>query len=60
MIIKFGDIFYSDYFKSNGVVVEYVDADNWWFVMEKGNYSMHINRARTRPENLKWIRRACK
>ena len=52
MSIKFGDIFYSEYFKTRGVVVSYIDDKNWWFVLE--NRPSHTFKAQSPPSELKW------
>ena len=51
---EFGDIFYSEYFKSRGVVVSYKDEDNWWFVLESNGQMV---KARAKPNELRWLRR---
>lgn len=50
----FGTIFYSDYFKSYGVVVRYKNDDNWYFAIEK--QPMRVLKAQTKLSKLKTIR----
>ena len=53
-----GDIFYSKYFDTNGIVVEYKDDNNWWFMLQKdGQYSKPILKARCKPHEVSWIQR---
>jgi hypothetical protein len=50
--IKFGDVFYSEFFKSRGVVVEYLNEYKWSFVLE--SRPSQILTAQSTPNNLKW------
>lgn len=52
---KFGDMFYSEFFKSNCVVVRYEDQHNWYFVVETKRHPI-VLKAQARPEELVWIR----
>ena len=52
--VKFGDMFYSDYFKSNCVVVKSI-GNEWYFCVEKGDYAGVIQRARSNPEIIAFI-----
>jgi hypothetical protein len=52
MNVKFGDVFYSEYFKSKGVVVKYIDDKDWWFVIE--SQPSRILKAQADPIQLKW------
>ena len=50
---KFGDVFYSDFFNSKAVVVNYISDDEWYFVLEmKPNRWM---RAKAKPDELEWL-----
>jgi hypothetical protein len=49
---KFGDIFWSPYFESKGVVVSYIDDDNWYFVLKQK--PDRVMRAQCKPEKLQW------
>ena len=55
MEIKFGDVFNSTYFKSKGVVVNYVSDAEWYFVLETHPY--YTLRAKVEPEKVEWLRR---
>lgn len=50
--IKAGDRFYSEYFKSNGTVVEFINDDEWFFILDGERIWMQ---AGTHPKNLKWL-----
>ena len=50
---KFGDIFYSPYFASRGVVVRYVNEKEWYFVLENRPTGL---RAQAKPDDVQWLR----
>ena len=56
MVLNFGDMFYSDYFRSNCVVVRFVSEREWYFMVEKGCYAGVIQRAQVWPSEVKIIR----
>lgn len=51
---KFGDMFYSEYFKSNCVVIRYNSDDDWWFVSERHGIIM---KAKAAPQDITWIKK---
>lgn len=51
---QFGDMFYSDYFQCECVLVRYDDDDNWWFYPE-GYYSKSVIKAKARPQDIQWF-----
>lgn len=53
MSIKQGDRFWSNYFNSYGIVIKYVNDNNWWFRLD-GN--KEVLKAQSPPDNLKWIK----
>lgn len=53
-----GDIFYSKYFDANGMVVEYKDDNNWWFILSKnGQFSQPVLKAKCKPYEVSWVQR---
>lgn len=54
--IKFGDMFYSKYFNSNGIVVAVTDKE-WFFVLERGLYAGVVQKAQAKTSQVEWIRR---
>ena len=54
MDVKFGDMFYSDYFGSYCVVVKIIGKE-WFFCVEKGRYAGVIQRARANPALIEFV-----
>lgn len=59
--VKPGDRFYSNFFRSYGIVTRYVNDDEWYFKLEEKTIFGRIKlsselRAKAKPSELKWIK----
>lgn len=51
-MIKVGDRFWSEYFKSFGTVTKYCDDNNWWFILDGKKREL---KALSTPDKLEWV-----
>jgi len=53
MLIKQGDKFWSNYFNAYGIVIRYIDDNNWWFRLDGKKETL---KAQSTPDKLKWVK----
>lgn len=60
-VIKAGSMFYSYYYKRNGIVTKYIDKDNWWFQLDLGfltkvfGMKSPVYKAKCKVNEVRWL-----